>query len=45
MTEMEKEFLRVINLFSDNECLKHVVLIGSWAEYIYQNTGMQRPII
>jgi hypothetical protein len=40
MTEMEKEFLRVIKLFSDNNCLKHVVLIGSWAEYIYQNTGI-----
>jgi len=40
MTEIEKEFLRVVKLFSDNECLKHVVLIGSWAEYIYQNTGM-----
>ena len=29
MTEMEKEFLRVIKLFSENDCLKHVVLIGS----------------
>ena len=40
MNEMEKEFLRVVKLLSDNDCLKHVVLIGSWAEYIYQNTGM-----
>ena len=40
MTEIEKEFFRVIKLFADDDCLKHVVLIGSWAEYIYQNAGM-----
>jgi len=39
MNNMEKEFHRVIKLFADNDCLKHVVLIGSWVEYIYQKTG------
>ena len=40
MTEQEKEFIKVLTLLSDNNCLKHVVLIGSWAEYLYQNTGL-----
>jgi len=40
MTEQENEFLKVIKLLSDNDCLSHVVLIGSWAEYLYQQTGI-----
>ena len=40
MNEQEREFLKVLKLFSDNGCLKHVILIGSWVEYIYQNTGL-----
>ena len=40
MTEQEREFLKVLELLSDNNCLKHVVLIGSWAEYLYQDTGL-----
>jgi len=40
LTEQEREFLKVLELLSDNNCLKHVVLIGSWAEYLYQDTGL-----
>jgi len=40
LTEQEREFIKVLTLLSDNSCLKHVILIGSWAEYLYQNTGM-----
>jgi len=40
LTEQEKEFFKVLTLLSDSNSLKYVVLIGSWAEYIYQNTGL-----
>jgi hypothetical protein len=40
MNEQEREFLRVVKLLSDNDILNHVILIGSWAEYLYQDTGM-----
>jgi len=40
MSEQEKEFLKVIELLSDHGCLKHVVLIGSWAEFLYQHAGI-----
>ena len=40
MTEQEKEFLRVIKLLAESGCLDHVILIGSWAEYLYQNLGI-----
>jgi hypothetical protein len=40
MPEQEKEFLKVLKLLSDNDALGHVIVIGSWAEYLYQNTGL-----
>jgi hypothetical protein len=40
MAEQEKEFLKVLKLLSDNDVLGHVIVIGSWAEYLYQNTGL-----
>jgi hypothetical protein len=40
VAEQEREFLRVLKLLHDNDVLNHVVLIGSWAEYIYQRTDM-----
>lgn len=30
----------MIKLFNDNNCLDDVVLIGSWAEYLYQQSGI-----
>ncbi|MDR1953120.1 MAG: nucleotidyltransferase domain-containing protein [Clostridiales Family XIII bacterium] len=40
MATQEAEFLNIIKLFADNNCLKDVVLIGSWATYLYQRTGV-----
>lgn len=40
MSIQQKEFLRFIKLLSDNECLSHIILIGSWAEYIYKEMSM-----
>ena len=40
MNIQQKEFSRFIKLLSDNDCLEHVILIGSWAEYVYQETGL-----
>jgi hypothetical protein len=31
-SEQQTEFLKVIKLFHDNDCLNHVVVIGSWKE-------------
>jgi hypothetical protein len=41
--EQQNEFLKVIKLFHDNGCLEHIVLIGSWAEFLYQQTGLIPP--
>lgn len=40
MSIQQTEFLRFIKLLSDNDCLKHIILIGSWAEFIYKETKM-----
>ena len=39
-TLQQKEFLRFIKLLSDNDVLKDVVLIGSWAEFLYKEAGI-----
>lgn len=40
MEEMNYQaFWRFIKLLNDNELLEHVVLIGSWCEYIYAQSG------
>lgn len=35
MISKQREFLRFMKILSDNECLEHMVLTGSWAEYLY----------
>lgn len=40
MNSQQKDFLRFIKLLSDNECLDHVVLIGSWTEFLYKETKL-----
>lgn len=40
MRDKQKEFLRFIKLLSDNNCLEHIILIGSWAEFLYMETGV-----
>jgi len=36
---LQKEFLKFIKMLKDNDCLGHLILIGSWAEYVYSNSG------
>lgn len=33
--EQQKEVLRLLKLLHDNNVLDHVILVGSWSEYIY----------
>lgn len=40
MSIQQKEFIRFIKLLSDNDCLQYVVLIGSWAEFLYRELGI-----
>ena len=40
MNTQTREFTRFLKLLSDNDCLKHVVLVGSWAEYLYHECGV-----
>ena len=40
MSIQSKEFLRFIKLLNDNECLEHVILVGSWTEFLYQESGL-----
>lgn len=40
LNEQQKEALRLLKLLDDNDVLKHVILIGSWAEYLYAQTGV-----
>lgn len=39
-SEQQKEVLELLKLLHDNDILSHVVLIGSWAEYIYAQAGV-----
>lgn len=38
--EQQKEVLHLLKLLHDNDVLKHVVLVGSWAEYVYAQAGV-----
>lgn len=40
MQEQKKELLKLLKLFDDNGFSKHMILIGSWAEYMYSVTGI-----
>lgn len=32
----EKEFFKFLKCLKDSNCLDSVIVIGSWAEYLYQ---------
>ena len=36
----QKEFLSFLKLLSDNDLLDHVMVAGSWAEFVYSQTGL-----
>ena len=40
MNIQQKEFIRFIKLLADNDCLQYVVLVGSWAEFLYRELGI-----
>ncbi|MBQ2204951.1 MAG: hypothetical protein II411_03565, partial [Lachnospiraceae bacterium] len=36
----ETEFLKFIKLLDNNGCLSHVILVGSWAEFLYDKANL-----
>lgn len=40
MSIQEHEFTRFIKLLDATGCLKHVILVGSWAEYLFRKLGI-----
>lgn len=36
----EKEFLKFVKLLNDNDLLQEVIVVGSWAEYVYEEAGI-----
>ena len=40
MSTQEDEFVRFLSLLNEVGCLEHVVLIGSWAEYLYERVSL-----
>ena len=40
MNTQQKEFVRFIKLLDDNDCLQDVVVVGSWAEFLYREAGL-----
>lgn len=38
--EQQKEVLHLLKILSDNGVLDHVILVGSWAEYVYALGGV-----
>lgn len=40
LTDQKKAFARVLDLVEDAGCIKHVILVGSWAEYVYREAGI-----
>ena len=39
MTDIKKVFWEIVRILDKNKILDYVVLIGSWAEYIYEISG------
>ena len=36
----ETEFLKFIKLLDNNGCLSHFILVGSWAEFLYDKAKL-----
>lgn len=41
MNTQEKQLLKLLKIFDDNGCSDHLILIGSWAEYLYHVAGVR----
>lgn len=35
-----RDFLKTIKLLHDNDCISHIIIVGSWAEYLYIEAGV-----
>jgi hypothetical protein len=35
-----RDFLKTIKLLHDNDCISNIIIVGSWAEYLYIETGV-----
>lgn len=40
MYEQRKQLLKLLKVFSENGFAEHLILIGSWAEYMYMEAGI-----
>lgn len=40
LTEQEAAFSRVLSLLDEAGCMRHVVLVGSWAEFVYREADI-----
>lgn len=40
MNTQETKLLKLLKSFDDNGCSDHLILIGSWAEYLYCAAGI-----
>lgn len=38
--QQTRDFIKTIKLFYDNGCLADVIVVGSWAEYLYSESGI-----
>lgn len=38
--EQQKEVLQFLKILNDNGVLNHVIIAGSWAEYVYAQAGV-----
>ncbi len=39
-TTQYKDFWRFIGLLNENDLIEHIIVVGSWAEYIYAQSGI-----
>jgi hypothetical protein len=35
-----RDFLKTVKLLHDNDCISNTIIVGSWAEYLYIETGV-----
>jgi hypothetical protein len=35
-----RDFIKTIKLLYDNDCISNIIIVGSWAEYLYIETGV-----
>ncbi|HJG36688.1 GSU2403 family nucleotidyltransferase fold protein [Enorma phocaeensis] len=40
LNEQQRAFARILDLIEDAGCMPYVVLVGSWAEFVYQHSGI-----